>query len=134
MEELTDTLVFYAIALIYPVVTGPLAVYLLLLSLRGDRRHLVLYWAGLLGLHVAGFFLLTATLGDFLPGPGAVSCFLTPLIGTLTGLGLAIASRRLRESAEADSRRSRVLLVGAIVLPLLQFIVVFLVALLAPTR
>jgi hypothetical protein len=135
MEEIADTLVFYGTALIYPLVTGPLAAWALVLAARRGGRWLVLlYWPALIMLHAAGFYLLLRTLGDFMIGPGFMSCLVTPVFAVGTALGLRIVARRLSPESWADPRRRRWLLVGAFLLPLLQAVTVIALVLLAPSR
>jgi len=44
MDELVATAAYYGTALLYPIVTGPLAAYMLLLAWRRpDRRLIVLF-------------------------------------------------------------------------------------------
>lgn len=135
MNELSDTAAYCAAALLYPVVTGPLAAYgLLLASRRTSRRLLVLFWPVLISLHGVGYVLMRRTLGDILIGPGAMSCMVTPLFAVATALGMRIASHRLRQAQGTDAVRGRWLVAGAFLIPSMQLVTVGILALLAPTR
>jgi hypothetical protein len=135
VEDITDTLVFYGTSLIYPLVTGPIAAWILVLAAtRGERWLVLLYWPTLLVFHTAGFYLLLRTLGDYMIGPGFISCLVTPVFAVGTALGLRIVSRRLSPESLKDPRRVRWLLAGAFLLPLLQAVTVITLLLLAPSR
>jgi hypothetical protein len=135
MENVTETIAYYATALLYPIVSGPVAAYLLVWVLKRKARSLLwLYWPLLIVAHVAGFFLMLRTLGDWGVGPGFVSCFLTPIVAASTALGLRLASRRWLPDLWEDPARRAWLTVGVFVLPLLQGITVITLVLLAPSR
>jgi hypothetical protein len=135
MDEFIATAAFYGTALLYPIVTGPLAAYVLLLVLRRhDRRLIVLFWPVLTVLHAAGYLLMMRTLGDFLPGPGSLACLVTPVFAVATALGMRLASRRLRQAPGRDPVRQRWLVAGTFLIPLMQLVTVATLLLLAPTR
>lgn len=135
MNELLDTATYYATALLYPVVSGPLAAYGLLLACRrASRLLLVLFWPALVLLHGVSYVLMRRTLGDLLIGPGAMSCMVTPLFAAATALGMAVAWRRLRQAQDSDPACARWLAVGAVLIPLMQLGTALTLALLAPAR
>jgi hypothetical protein len=135
MDQYLATAAYYGTALLYPIVTGPVAAYALLVACRrANRRLLVLFWPLLLLLHAAGYVLMRRTLDDILIGPGAMACMVTPLFAAATALGMAIASRRLRQAQGVDPVRGRWLVAGTFLIPLMQVVTVATLALLAPTR
>ncbi|MFN2131753.1 MAG: hypothetical protein ACK2VD_14585 [Anaerolineae bacterium] len=135
MDELVATAAYYGTALLYPIVTGPLAAYMLLLAWRRpDRRLIVLFWPALIVLHAAGFLLMRHTLDDLLIGPGALSCMVTPVFAVTTALGMRIASRRSHTAQGADRASGHWLVAGNILIPLMQLVTVAILALLAPSR
>jgi hypothetical protein len=135
MDELFDTVAYFATSLLYPVVSGPIAAYVLVLALkRDDRRLWVLFWPLLVAVHVAGYILMMRTLGDFLPGPGSVACFVTPIFVVGTALGLRVVSRRSGSALWQDPVRRAWLVSGTILIPLLQVVTVVTLVLLAPSR
>jgi hypothetical protein len=135
MDEIIATAAYYETALLYPIVTGPLAAYVLLLAgRRCDRRLIALFWPVLIVLHGAGFLLMMRTLGYFLPGPGSLACLVTPAFAVATALGMRIASRRLRQAPGRDPVRQRWLVAGTFLIPLMQLVTVTTLLLLAPYR
>jgi hypothetical protein len=101
---------------------------------RKDRRLLWLYWPLLIVVHIAGFWLMMRTLGNWGIGPGFISCLLTPIVAASTALGLRLASRRWLPDLWKDPRQRAWLTAGTFVLPLLQAITVFTLVLFAPSR
>jgi hypothetical protein len=135
MDNTAATLTFYIIALIYPVFTGPIAGWILVLLVRKEDRNLILlYWPILILMHVFGYVWLLNTLGDLSIGPGFISCLITPIFGVSTALGLRIATRRLSPRMEGKPAFSRWLIIGTIFLPLLQGMTLVVLILLAPSR
>jgi hypothetical protein len=135
MEETISTLTFYGAALVYPLITGPLAAWLLYQAVKSEQPwYMALYWPSLVLLHGTGFFLLRRILGDVGVGPGFVSCWITPIIGISSALGLRFASRRFDETTRVDLIRRRRLTVGIFMIPVLQVITLFLMVLYAPVR
>jgi len=135
MDELIVTAAYYGTALLYPIVTGPVAAYALLLAWRRhNRRLLILFWPALVTLHAAGLMLMMRTLGDILMGPGSLACMVTPLSAVSTALGLWIASRRFGQATSPDPARQRWLVAGTFLIPLMQLATVAALALLAPAR
>jgi hypothetical protein len=135
MEETISSLTFYGVALLYPLITGPLAAWLLYWAAKSEQPwYMTLYWPSLVVLHGAGFFLLRGTLGDVGVGPGFVSCWITPVIGVSSALVLRIASRWFEETTKLGMIRRRRLTVGVFMIPVLQIITLFLMALYAPSR
>lgn len=135
MKELLGTATYYATALLYPVVTGPLAAYgLVLVCRRASRWLLVLFWPMLILFHGVGYVLMRRTLGDTLIGPGAMSCMVTPLFAVGTALGMRIAWRRRRQVQGVDPLWGRWLVAGTLLIPLMQLATAGILALLAPYR
>jgi hypothetical protein len=135
MDEPIATAIYYGTAFLYPIVTGPLAAYVLLLAWRRPNRRLIaLFWPVLIVLHTAGFLLMRRTLGDLLIGPGALSCMVTPVFAVTTALGMRIASRRLDQAQGTDPVRGRWLVLGTFLIPLMQLVTVATLVLLAPGR
>jgi hypothetical protein len=135
MEEIFPTLTFYGAALLYPLITGPLAAWLLYKAVKSEHPwYMTLYWPTLLVLHGAGFFLLHRILGDVSVGPGFISCWITPIIGVSSALGLRFAARKFDETTMVKKIRRRRLNVGVFLIPALQVITLFFMALFAPSR
>jgi hypothetical protein len=133
MDQIADSLAFYALALAYPTVSGPVAAYVLVLALRQENRKLIpAFWALLAGVHVAGFFLMTGIPGG-MSTPGFVACLLTPVFAASTALGLRMISRRLSHDIEHDPARHAWLGVGTFLIPLLQVGTVLVAILFAPS-
>ena len=129
------TAAYYGTALLYPILTGPLAGYVLLKACRGKHRTWgLLFWPALILLHAAGYAVMRRTLGDLLIGPGAMSCMITPLFAVVTALGMVVAWRRLRQAQDGEPVCGRQLVAGAVLIPLMQLVTVFVLALLAPAR
>lgn len=132
MEQIAATLSFYAIALSYPIITGPLAAYVLVLALkRDDRRLVTAFWAVLLLLHLAGFSFIVGDPRAAL-APGLVACLITPVFAVSTALGLRIASRRLSDRQWETSTRRNSLRIGTFLIPLMQVSTVLIAMLMAP--
>jgi hypothetical protein len=135
MQDVADTIAYFAAALLYPVLTGPVAAYLLVFVLKQENRRLMLlYWPLLIAFHVAGYWLMMRTLGDWGIGPGFISCLVTPIVAASTALGLRLAPRRWLPEMWEDPARRAWLTVATFVLPLLQGITVFTLVLFAPSR
>jgi hypothetical protein len=131
MDEFLATAAYYGTALLYPIVTGPLAAYgLVLVCRRASRRLVVLSWPVLIALHGGGYVLMRRTLGEILIGPGAMSCMVTPLFAVATALGMRIAWRRQRQVQGADPVWGRWLVAGTLLIPLMQLVTVAILALL----
>lgn len=132
MDEIAVTIGFYAAALLYPAVTGPVAAYALVLILRRKSLKLMLaYWPVLLAAHVAAFLLMAGSAGD-LSWLSFVTCFVTPMFAVSTALGLRIASRRLAQDIREDPARRTWLVIGTFLIPLMQVATVGTWILLAP--
>ena len=129
-----DTVAFFLSALLYPVLSGPLAAYLLVRVLRrGDRRLMFIFWPALVVVHVLGFLFLTTTKGEILSGAGFLSCLVTPIVAVATALALRIFLRRRGEVVAGDPWRKGWLTAGTVVIPLLQLVTVFASVLLGPS-
>jgi hypothetical protein len=134
MDEFFATTALDATSLLYPVVSGPIAAYVLVLALkRDDQRLLLLFWPLLVSVHVAGFFLMLRALGDLFFGTGFIACLVTPIFAVSTALGLRVASRRSRALWQDPVRRAW-LISGTVLIPLLQVLTVVTLTLLAPSR
>jgi hypothetical protein len=124
---------FIVSTLLYPVLSGPVAAFVLVIVLRQAKRWaLALFWLLVVALNVAGFFCLAVTLGDFFPGPGFFSCAITPILAVLTALVPRLLARRIHQLIGDDTRRKRWLAAGTLLIAALQVGTVFSLLLLAP--
>jgi hypothetical protein len=134
-QEILSTIAFFAAVLLYPTLTGPVAALVLVLVLkRQERWPRLFFWPALIALHIAGFFFLEHTLGDFVFGPGFLSCLITPIFAVSTALGLRLSSGRFYRAVGDDPGRRRWLIAGTVLIPLLQLGTVLTLILLAPSR
>jgi len=128
-----DTVAFYLSALLYPVVSGPLAAFFLIRALqRGARRMLFIFWPALVVAHGLGFVFLATTKGDLLPGAGFFSCLVTPIFAVATALALRIFARRKVDALALDPWCKGWMTAGTVAIPLLQLLTLFVFVLLAP--
>lgn len=135
MDDVLATISFYALGLLYPVVSGPLAALLLVVTLKRDERWpRLLFWPGLIVVHVAGYLLMMHTLDNSLVGSGFLSCLITPIFAVATALGLRLWLQRFNKAMDNDPNQRRWLIAGTIALPLLQLVTTLLLVLLAPSR
>ena len=134
MSEFLATVAFYAPSLLYPIVSGPIAAYVLVLVLRRDhRRLLLLFWPLLVAVHVIGYIVMMHALGELFFGPGFIACLVTPIFAVGTALGLRVAARKIGALWQDPGRRAWLIL-GTILIPLLQVVTVVTLMLLAPSR
>jgi hypothetical protein len=94
---------FSASPLLYPVISGPVAALAFVIVLRqGKQWAMVLFWLSPVVLNVAGFFYLAVTLGDFFPGPGFLSCSITPVLAAITVPVQRLLARRIHQIIGGD--------------------------------
>jgi hypothetical protein len=93
-----------------------------------------LFWPILIAVHIAGFFLMLHTMGEFIFGPGFLACLITPIFAVGTALGLRLSSHRFYQEIRDDPGAKRWFMMGTFLIPLLQLGTVFLLILLAPSR
>jgi hypothetical protein len=135
MSEFLATVAFYAPSLLYPIVSGPIAAYVLVLALRrDDRRLLLLFWPLLVAVHVMGYIVMMHTLKELFFGPGFIACLVTPVFAVGTALGLRVAARRSHSALWQDPSRRAWLILGTILIPFLQVLTVVTLMLLAPSQ
>ena len=135
MDMVISTIYFFAVVFLYPVVSGPLTALVFVMALRRKEQWpSFLFWTVLIAVHIAGFFLMVHTLGDFLFGPGFLACLITPIFAVGTALGLRLSSRRFYQAVGDDPSRRRWFAAGTFLIPLLQLGTVVMLMLLAPSR
>jgi hypothetical protein len=135
MDTIIDTVFFFAAVFLYPVISGPVAALVLVVALKRKEQWLrVLFWPVLIAVHIAGFFLMVHTLGDFVFGPGFLACLITPIFAVGTALGLRLSSRRFYQAVGDDLIRRRWFVTATFLIPLLQLGTVVMLILLAPSR
>lgn len=111
--------------LILPLIAGPLAgVAFIALAKRNRPQSLIIFCLALSLLTVAASIFMAYNYGNFFPGPGAVLCVLSPLVGGGTFIFLRRAARRARIENDTSTRRR--LLIGALLIPFLQIATPFL--------
>jgi hypothetical protein len=135
MDTIIDTVSFFVAVFLYPIISGPVAALVLVMALKRKEQWLrVLFWPVLIAVHIAGFFLMLHTLGDFVFGPGFLACLITPIFAVGTALGLRLSSRRFYQAVGDDPSRRRWFVTGTFLIPLLQLGTVVILILLAPSR
>lgn len=135
MDAVISTISFFVAVFLYPVISGPVAALVLVMALKRTEQWLrVLFWPVLIAVHIAGFFLMVHTLGDFVFGPGFLACLITPIFAVGTALGLRLSSRRFYQAVGDDPSRRRWFVTGTFLIPLLQLGTVVMLILLAPSR
>ena len=135
MNEVISTITSLVMVFLYPVISGPIAAFIYVKTLKLKEYWLrYLFWPVLLAVHVAGYFLMLHTLGDFFFGPGFLACLITPIIAVGTALVLRLFSRRFYQEVDDDPGKKRWYLMGTFLIPLMQLGTVFILILLAPSR
>jgi hypothetical protein len=131
--ELLAALNFIALALLYPLLTGPVAALVYLRILRHGRSiTLIWFWLCLLTTNILGFIYLAVITEGGLLDPGFFSCFFTPAFSISSVLVIRLGNLRMNEEfRDQPSMKSRLLL-GAILIPLMQILTIGIFALLAP--
>ena len=120
-----------ALALLPPLITGPVAAVVYVIALKKKSQMLLLFWACLLALDAAATFVMTLTLGDFI-GPGTLACVQMPLMALVAALILMFSRRRLLASELQDESLRRWYLAGVVLIPLLQLVMMLAVATFGP--
>ena len=134
MNEFISTITSLVTVFLYPVISGPVAAFIYVKLLKRKEYWLrYLYWPVLVAVHVAGFFLMLYTLGDFVFGPGFLSCLITPIIAVGTALVLRLFSSRFYQEVDGDPRQKKWYQVGILFIMLMQLGTVFMLILLAPS-
>ncbi len=111
--------------LILPLIAGPVAAMMLVkFTKKNQRRALILFGPALILFTLASAVFMAYNYGDFFPGPGAVMCFLSPLVGV--GTAVFLVRPALRARAEIGATARRWLLIGAMAIPMQQIATPFL--------
>lgn len=135
MDGVISTISFFTAVFLYPIVSGPVAALALVMILkRKEQWPRFLFWPMLIAAHIAGFFLMRHTLGDFFFGPGFLACLITPIVAVGTALGMRLSTRRFYQAVGDDASRGRGFVAGTFLIPLLQLGTVMALILLAPSR
>jgi hypothetical protein len=135
MDEVISIISFFAAVFLYPIVSGPGAAFALVMILRREEQGLkLLFWPVLIAVHIAGYFFMLHTLGDFFFGPGFLACLITPIFAVSTALGLRLSSHRFHQAVGDDPSRRRWFVIGTVLIPLMQLGTVMVLMLLAPSR
>ena len=133
MEAFYDSIVaFYLALLVPPIVTGPLPAAALVAAVkRRDPERLRVTGLAIAGVDFVMFLFMTLALGEFI-GPGSLACMLMPFSALTTAAVLLVWRRKLGPELEQDLLGQRWLVVGTLLIPMAQLVIIFLVALLGP--
>jgi len=127
-----ETLLFIVLALLPPILSGPLPALVLfrIMQSKNWRGRFSLWLLLAIALDACASALMILNSDDLLPA-GFFACSLTPVAALATFVASLILSRRGYPVAE-DSSRRRWLRVGIIAIPLLQLFTLVLMVLIAP--
>jgi hypothetical protein len=131
--ESFGVLKFFTLAVLYPLLTGPVAALVYLRILR--RTHttaLLWFWLCLLVANSLGFIYLAVITGEGLLEPGFFSCLFTPVFSLASVLVIRLGRSRMNQELSDQPYMKARLLQGVILIPLLQILTVGLFTLLAP--
>ena len=124
---------FITLAVLYPLLTGPVAALVYLRILRQNHRTaLVWFWLCLLIANSLGFVYLAVITGEGLLEPGFFSCLFTPAFSLVSVLMIRLGRSRMKEELSGQPNMKARLLQGVIFIPLLQILTVGVFTLLAP--
>jgi hypothetical protein len=121
-----------ALALLPPLLTGPVPAVIYVIALKKNRPPtLLLFWALLLILDAAAVIVMALSLGDFV-GPGDFACVQMPLSALVVALILVVSRRRLLGGDLQNEALRRWYLLGVVLIPSLQVVMMLATALLGP--
>jgi TctA family transporter len=124
---------FITLAVLYPLLTGPVAALVYLRILRQNHRTaLVWFWLCLLIANSLGFVYLAVITGEGLLEPGFFSCLFTPVFSLASGLVIRLGRSRMNQELSDQPYMKSRWLRGVIFIPLLQILTVGVFTLLAP--
>jgi hypothetical protein len=128
-----QSLSFVVLALLPPLVSGPLPAMIWLWSGRNQNWRLLLPVAAFLTilLNLAASILIVTNLEGFLPS-GFFACAVTPIVGLVTLLLSRVLVRRAFQTLPEDDPRRRWLKVGVFAVPVVQLFAVITLVLIAP--
>lgn len=124
---------FITLAVLYPLLTGPVAALVYLRILRQNHRTaLVWFWLCLLIANSLGFVYLAVITGEGLLEPGFFSCLFTPAFSLVSVLMIRLGRSYMNQELIGQPYMKSRLLQGVIFIPLLQILTVGVFTLLAP--
>jgi hypothetical protein len=132
-SESFAVLEFVTQALLYPLLTGPVAALVYLRILR--RTHTIVlfwFWLCLLVANGLGFIYLAVITGNDLLAPGFFRCLFTPAFSLASVLVIRLGRSRMNEEISDQPHTKARLMLGSILIPLLQILTIGVFALLAP--
>ena len=133
VTELFGVLKFITLAVLYPLLTGPVAALVYLRILQRDRsKALAWFWICLLVANGLGFSYLAVITGEGLLEPGFFSCLFTPAFSLASVLVIRLGRSRMNEEFSDQPEMKARTLQGVILIPLLQILNIGIFALLAP--
>jgi hypothetical protein len=126
-------IVYLILGLIPPLVVGPLAglAYIYMLK-REENRYQIPFWVILVVVNLLVMFWVINSSGTWLPISSSSACFFTPVMPILTVLVMRIAWRRFNTNGEIDADRKRLVTIGFVLIPALQFAIFVTLIIFAP--
>jgi len=114
--------------------TGPVAAFVYVKLIKREERWLRwLFWPVLISIHIAGFLFLLFATDELFYGADFITCLITPIFGVSSALGLRLAYRRSKQKEGDDQLQRGWINIGTVLIPLLQAVTLFWVAVLAPS-
>ncbi len=133
MSEFIPLLLVLGTALLFPVITGPLAAFIYVKILKQDRQWLwVLFWPVLIAINFTSFYILADGSDDFFDIAGFLACFFTPIIAVSTALGMRLYLSRFYQAEGDDLKRGTWFHIGTVLIPLMQVVTIFLMIVYMP--
>ena len=128
-----QTLVFLAIVILLPLITGPVPAALAFRVAPGLnwRRALPLIVLLAVVLDLIAFVVIVSNLDGLLP-PGFFACVLTPIAAIVTLIVSLVRLRRIDAGLEGDPIRFRWLRLSLVAIPVMQMVMVTILVLIAP--
>jgi hypothetical protein len=124
---------FLLLDILVPIISGPVAAALYVRIMKNNNSNQqAIFWLGYVGWQVLVFYLMVFTLGDLTPGPGVVSCWLTPITAVLSFIILWRAEDGVRQATGADLAVRRNYQFGLFLIPIMQIVTLIVVLMLGP--
>ena len=124
---------FLILDILVPIISGPVAALLYIRIMKNNQpNQQALFWLGYIGWQIIVFFLMAYTLGDLSPGPGFVSCWLTPITGVLSFIILWRAEDEVRQETGGDLAVRRNYQFGLFLIPIMQIVTLMVVLMIGP--